>query len=70
MAENLIEELIMEEIDIKEEEEVFIKEEICSSSSLEETCTWDVHEEDVKMENTQSKGKDKIKQILYSLNRF
>ena len=67
MAENMIEELIMEEIDIKEEE-VFIKEEICSSSSLEET--WDVHEEIVKMENTQSKGKDKIKQILYSLNRF
>ena len=64
MAENLIEELIVEEIKIKEEEEVFIKEEICSSSSLEETCTWDVHEEDVKMENTQSKGKDKIKQIL------
>ena len=29
MAENLIEELIMEEIDIKEEEEVFIKDEIC-----------------------------------------
>ena len=56
MAENLIEELTMEEI--------------CSSSSLEETCTSDVHEEDVKMENTQSKGKDKIKQILYSLNRF
>ena len=42
MAENLIEELIMEEIKIKEEEEVFIKEEICSSSSLEETCTWDM----------------------------
>ena len=41
MAENLIEELIMEEIDIKEEE-VFIKEEICSSSSLEETCTWNM----------------------------
>ena len=29
----------------------------CSSSNLEETCTWNVHEEDVKMENTENKGK-------------
>ena len=34
MAENIKEELIMEEIEIKEEE-VFIKEEMCSSSILE-----------------------------------
>ena len=53
MADNIKEEWIMEEIEIKEEE-VFIKEEICSSSSLQEACTstWDVQEEDVQMENT------------------
>jgi len=56
MAENIKEELIMEEIEIKEEEEVFIKEEMCSSSILEETCTWDVQEEDVQMEKAEIKG--------------
>ena len=55
MAENIKEELIMEEIEIKEEE-VFIKEEMCSSSILEETCTWDVQEEDVQMEKAEIKG--------------
>ena len=58
MADYMTEEMIMEEIEIKEEK-VIIKEEICSSSSLEETCTWDVQEEDVKMENTEIKGKVK-----------
>lgn len=56
MAEKIKEELISDKIVIKEEE-LIIKEEICSSSSLEETCTWDVQEEDVKMENTEIKGK-------------
>ena len=46
------------------------KKEMCSSSSLEETCTWDVQEEDVKIKSTQLKGKDKIKEIVYSLKRF
>ena len=55
MAANIKEELIMEEIEIKEEE-VFIKEEMCSSSILEETCTWDVQEEDVQMEKAEIKG--------------
>ena len=58
MAEKIKEELILDKIVIKEEE-LIIEEEICSSSSLEETCTWDVQEEDVKMENTEIKGKVK-----------
>ena len=56
MAEKIKEELISDKIVIKEEE-LIIEEEICSSSSLEETCTWDMQEEDVKMENTEIKGK-------------
>ena len=44
MAENMKEELILKEIDIKEEE-------ICSSYSLEETSTWDVRKEVVKIIN-------------------
>ena len=56
MAEKIKKELISDKIVIKEEE-LIIEEEICSSSSLEETCTWDVQEEDVKMENTEIKGK-------------
>ena len=55
MAENMKEELIMEETEIKDEE-ISIKKEICSSSSLEETCTWKVKEEDVKIVNTEIKG--------------
>ncbi len=58
MAEIKKEEMVMEEIDIKKEE-IFVKEELCSSSSLEETCTWDVQEEDIQMENRELKGKDK-----------
>ena len=55
MAENMKEELILAEIEIKEEEFIF-QEEIGPSSSLEETCTWDVQEEDVKMEDTEITG--------------
>ena len=58
MAEIKKEEMVMEEIDIKKEE-IFVKEELCSSSSLEETCTWDAQEEDIQMENRELKGKDK-----------
>ena len=57
MAEIIKEELTMEEIEIKKEE-VFIKEEMCSSSILEETCTWDVQEEDVQMEKAEIKGEN------------
>ncbi len=42
--------------EIMKEEIVLIKKEICPSSSLEEACTWDVQEE-VKIENTEIKGK-------------
>ena len=58
MAEIMKEELVMEEIDVKKEE-IFVKEELFHSSSLEETCTWDVQEEDIQMENREFKGKDK-----------
>ena len=64
MGEKIKEELIMDKIVIKEEE-LIIEEEICSSSSLEETCTWDVQEEDVKMENTEIKGKVKVLRNIY-----
>ena len=64
MAEKIKEELISDKIVIKEEE-LIIEEEICSSSSLEETCTWDVQEEDVKMENTEIKGKVKDLRNIY-----
>ena len=57
MAENIKKELIMEEIEIKEAE-VFIKKENCSPSSLEETCTWDVQQEDIQVENTENKGRN------------
>ena len=57
MAENIKKELIMEEIEIKEEE-VFIKKENCSSSSLEETCNWYVQQEDIQVENTENKGRN------------
>ena len=40
MAENVKEEMIIEEIEIKGE--IFIKNEICVSFSLGETCTWDL----------------------------
>ena len=55
MEENMKNELILAEIEIKEEEFIF-QEEIGPSSSLEETCTWDVQEEDVKMEDTEITG--------------
>ena len=58
MAENIKKELIMEEIDLKEEEEDFIKKENYSSSSLEETCTWYVQQEDILFENTENKGRN------------
>ena len=69
MAEKIKEELISDKIVIKEEE-LIIEEEICSSSSLEETCTWDVQEEDVKMENTEIKGKVKVLRNIYFVPLF
>ena len=53
MAESMKEELDIKEIDIKDK----IKEEICPFSTVEETCTVYVQEEDVKIENTEIKGK-------------
>ena len=50
-----------EELDIKEkgikEEIVFIKKDILPSSTVEETCTVYVQEEDVEMDNASIKGK-------------
>ena len=48
MAENMKEDLGMAEIEIKEK--------ICLSYRLVETCTEDVQEEDVQMENAEIKG--------------
>ena len=48
MAENMKEDLGMAEIEIKEK--------ICSSYRLVETCTEDVQEDDVQMENEEIKG--------------
>ena len=56
MAENIKEEFVIEKVEIKEEEDL-IKVETCSSYGSEETCTRDVQEEDVKMENTENEGK-------------
>ena len=73
MAENIKEEFVMEKVEIKEEEDL-IKVETCFSYGSEETCTRDVQEEDVKMENTENEGKDyifiEIKKIVYPVNRI
>ena len=59
MAENIKEEFVLEKVEIKEEEDL-IKVETCFSYGSEKTCTRDVQEEDVKMENTENEGKDYI----------
>ena len=53
----------MEEIEINEEE-VLIKEEVCSSSRLEGTCTWDVYRKKMFRWKIQ-KLKVKIDDILF-----
>ena len=45
-----------EEFEIKEEK-VSIKEEIHSSSTVEETCTVNLNKDEVKMESTETQGK-------------
>jgi len=55
MTENIKEEIIMEEKEIKEE--IIIIDKVKPSSSLEEICTLDVQAEDVKMKNTEIIGK-------------
>ena len=54
MAESTKEELEMEVIDIKEE--ISIQEEILLSSTVEDTCTVYLQEEDVGMDATEIKG--------------
>jgi len=62
MAEMSKEELNMEEFKIKEEINSF-KEEILPSSTVEDTCTFNINKDVIKMENTGIQGK--IKKISY-----
>ena len=56
MAEIIKEELNMEDFEIKEET-IFFKEEILPSSTEDNTCTVNLHKDDIKMENTRIQGK-------------
>ena len=56
MAKIIKEELNIEEFE-KKEEIVSIKEEILPSSTVEDTCTVNLHKDDLKMENTGIQGK-------------
>ena len=56
MAKFIKEELNIKEFEIKEEI-VSFQEEILPSSTLEDTCTVNLHKDDVKMENTGIQGK-------------
>ena len=53
----------MKEEEIKEEN-VCIKDEVPSPSTEEDTCTVYIKEEDVKMENTEITGNDRISFLL------
>ena len=56
MAEIIKEELHIEEFEIKEEK-VTIKEDILLSSTIENTCTVNLHKDDIKKEKTGVQGK-------------
>ena len=56
MAKFIKEEINIEEFEIKEEI-VSFQEEILPSSTVEVTCTGNLHKDDVKMENTGIQGK-------------
>ena len=56
MAKFIKEELNIEEFEIKEEI-VSFQEEILPSSTVEDTCTVNLHKDDMKMENTGIQGK-------------
>ena len=56
MAKFIKEELNIEEFEIKEEI-VSFQEEILPSSTVEDTCTVNLHKDDLKMENTGIQGK-------------
>ena len=56
MAEIIKEELNMEDFEIKDET-IFFKEEILPSSTEDNTCTVNLHKDDIKMENTRIQGK-------------
>ena len=65
MAESTKEELDMAEIDKKEE--ISIQEAILASSTVEDTCTVYLQEEDVGMDAIEIKGKQWSKSIVYSI---
>ena len=56
MTETIKEEINLEEFEIKEEINSF-KKEILPSSTVEDTCTGNLHKDDLKMENTGIQGK-------------
>ena len=56
MAKFIKEELNIEEFEIKEEI-VSFQEEILPSSTVEDTCTVNLHKDDIKIENTGIQGK-------------
>ena len=64
MAESLMEDPDRKEID--KNEEISIQEEILPSSTVEDTCTVYLQEEDVGMDATEIKGKHLRKLIIYS----
>ena len=66
MAGNLKDEIKMENIEIKEK----IQENILPSSTLEETCTVYIKEEDVKVEISESNQGKILKYILNHRNHF
>ena len=56
MAETIEEELNLEEFEIKEEI-ISFKEEILPSSTVDDTCTVNLHKDDIKMASTGIQGK-------------
>ena len=68
MAESLKEELDIVKIDIKEE--ISFQEAILASSSVEDTCTVYLQEEDVGMDATEIKGKQWRKPIIFSYHEY
>ena len=64
MAESLMEDPDRKEID--KNEEISIQEEILPSSTVEDTCTVYLQEEDVGMDATEIKGKHLRRPVIYS----
>ena len=72
IAENTIQEIKFDEFEEFEmkDEMVFIKEEICPGSTVEDTCTVYVQGDSIKKEITDTNGKNKIDLIDVKQNLF